>query len=103
MDPASDRQRHDFKDGICKYGFAISQGAYTEAARKVFEVLDRPEKVLSGREYLIGDNFASAGVFLYKPKIRFIIAYYGLFECDLFTIRYQWPNICNYQLNKAFQ
>ena len=76
MEPASDRQRHDFKDGICKYDFAISQGAYTEAARKIFEVLDRPEKVLSGREYLIGDKFASAGVFPYKPKIRFIIAYY---------------------------
>ncbi len=44
----------DFNNGVYRAGFARSQDAYEEAARKIFVCLDMMEKLLGERRYLAG-------------------------------------------------
>ena len=41
-------------DGVYKAGFATSQQAYDAAVVPLFESLDRLEKTLEGKDYLVG-------------------------------------------------
>ncbi len=45
-----------FNNGVYRAGFARSQEAYEEAARKVFICLDDMERLLGARRYLAGDR-----------------------------------------------
>lgn len=54
-----------FADGVYKSGFATTQEAYETAVLKVFESLDRVEKMLEGKEYLIGDRLTEADIRLF--------------------------------------
>ena len=99
-----------------KSGFATSQEAYTKAVTKVFEALDQLEKMLSGREYLIGDHLTEADVRLFVTivsfrellcgimrivaagfdasfQVRFDPVYVGHFKCNKTTIRYGYPEL----------
>ena len=48
-----------------KAGFAVTQKAYEDAVIPLFESLDRLEKILAGKEYLIGDRLTEADVRLF--------------------------------------
>ena len=49
-----------FNNGVYRAGFARSQEAYEEAARKVFHCLDTLEGLLGARRYLAGDRITEA-------------------------------------------
>ena len=58
-------------DGVYKSGFATTQGAYEKAVIPLFESLDRLEKMLQGKDYLIGDQLTEADIRLFVTIIRF--------------------------------
>ncbi|KIJ36716.1 hypothetical protein M422DRAFT_232298 [Sphaerobolus stellatus SS14] len=80
-------------NGVYKAGFAKTQEAYDSGIRPLFDSLDRLEKILHGKEYLVGDRLTEADVRLYTTIIRFDTAYHGIFKCNLRTIRDGYPNI----------
>ena len=40
-------------DGVYRSGFATTQEAYSKAVKEVFEALDKTEKLLTGKDYLV--------------------------------------------------
>ena len=52
-------------DGVYKAGFATTQKAYEEAVVTLFDSLDRVEKILAGKDYLIGNQLTEADVRLF--------------------------------------
>lgn len=54
-----------FKDGVYKTGFAATQEAYEAAVVPLFDSLDRLEKILTGKDYLVGDRLTEADVRLF--------------------------------------
>lgn len=58
------------KDGVYRSGFAQSQEAYQKAVVQVFEALDKLEKILTGKDYLIGDQLTEADIRLFVTIVR---------------------------------
>lgn len=52
-------------DGVYKAGFATTQAAYEKAVHAVFESLDRLEKILQGKDYLVGNVLTEADIRLF--------------------------------------
>ncbi|KAI0628529.1 glutathione S-transferase [Trametes polyzona] len=80
-------------NGVYKAGFATTQQAYEAAVIPLFDSLDRLEKILTGKEYLVGDQLTEADVRLFVTIVRFDPVYVGHFKCNLRTIRYGYPAI----------
>ena len=76
-----------------KSGFASTQTAYEAAVTPLFESLDRLEKMLTGKDYLIGDRLTEADVRLFVTIVRFDPVYVGHFKCNIRTIRDGYPAI----------
>ena len=53
-----------------KAGFAKSQSAYETAVVPLFESLDRLEKILEGKDYLVGDQLTEADLRLFVTIVR---------------------------------
>lgn len=79
-------------NGVYKAGFARSQEAYEEAARGVFELLDRYEELLGRQRFLTGELLTEADVFLFTTLFRFDPVYYLHFKCNLKRIA-DYPNL----------
>jgi len=95
-------------NGVYKSGFATSFPAYRTAVVALFESLDRVEKMLTGKTYLVGDRLTEADIRLFVTIIRFDPVYVGHFKCNLRSIRHGYPNIHTwlrrlYWQNDAFQ
>ncbi|KAH8113795.1 glutathione S-transferase [Phellopilus nigrolimitatus] len=95
-------------NGVYKAGFATTQGAYEKAVTLVFDSLDRLEPLLAGKDFLIGGHLTEADVRLYVTIVRFDIAYFGQFKCNVRSIRAGYPNIHRwlrklYWTNSAFE
>ncbi|KAJ3486217.1 hypothetical protein NLI96_g4395 [Meripilus lineatus] len=80
-------------NGVYRSGFAQSQEAYQKAVVQVFEALDKLEKILTGKDYLIGDQLTEADIRLFVTIIRFDPVYVGHFKCNFRTIRDGYPAI----------
>lgn len=85
----------NFNNGVYRAGFARSQEAYESAARDVFETLDMLEARLEKSRFLVGDTMTEADIRLFPTLIRFDVAYYGAFKCNLRRIE-DYPNLSNY-------
>ncbi|KAA1472484.1 glutathione S-transferase [Dentipellis sp. KUC8613] len=95
-------------NGVYRSGFARSFGAYREAVVALFQSLDRVEKLLEGKDYLIGNKLTEADIRLFVTIIRFDPVYVGHFKCNIRDIRNGYPNIHRwlrrlYWENDAFQ
>ena len=62
-------------DGVYKSGFATTQAAYEKAIVEVFDALDKVEKILTGKDYLVGDRLTEADVRLWVTIVCFEINY----------------------------
>ncbi|KAJ7645867.1 glutathione S-transferase [Mycena rosella] len=69
------------------------QTAYEKAVVNLFAGLDRIEKILTGKDYLVGGQLTEADVRLFVTIIRFDPAYVGQFKCNIRTIRDGYPAI----------
>lgn len=57
-------------DGVYKSGFATTQQAYEAAVVPLFNSLDRLEKMLTGKDYLVGDRLTEADIRLFVTIVR---------------------------------
>jgi putative glutathione S-transferase len=73
----------DFNNGVYQAGFAGSQAAYEEAVSKVFATLDWMEQRLSTATWLVGDQLTETDIRAFVTLVRFELAYYSLFKCNL--------------------
>jgi putative glutathione S-transferase len=82
-------------DGVYQAGFATSQAAYEQAARRVFDALDGLETRLASRRYLFGSRIVETDWRLFVTLIRFDAVYHGHFKCNLRRIA-DYPNLFGY-------
>jgi len=80
-------------NGVYRSGFASTQEAYLTAVNDVFSSLDKLEKMLQGKDYLVGDKLTEADIRLWVTIIRFDPVYVGHFKCNQGTIRHDYPAI----------
>jgi putative glutathione S-transferase len=77
-------------NGVYKTGFASTQQAYEDNVFPLFKSLDRLEEHLgesAHQPYLFGANISEADIRLFTTMIRFDVAYYPIFKCNLKMIR----------------
>ncbi|KAI0760534.1 glutathione S-transferase, partial [Fomes fomentarius] len=72
-------------NGVYKAGFATSQKAYEAAVIPLFQSLDRLEKILTGKDYLVGNQLTEADIRLFVTIVRFDPVYVGHFKCNIRT------------------
>ncbi|MDR3494836.1 MAG: glutathione S-transferase C-terminal domain-containing protein, partial [Ancalomicrobiaceae bacterium] len=82
-------------NGVYRAGFASTQGAYEEAVRPLFQMLDRLEQRLSDMRYLFGNRLTEADWRLFTTLIRFDAVYVGHFKCNIKRIA-DYPNLTRY-------
>ena len=82
-------------NGVYKTGFAATQEAYERNLFPLFESLDRLERHLGekGGPYLMGECVTEADIRLYTTMIRFDVAYYNIFLCNLKMVRHDYPRL----------
>jgi len=98
----------NINNGVYRSGFASTQEAYQKAVNDVFEALDKVEKILTGKDYLVGNTLTEADIRLWVTIIRFDPVYVGHFKCNIRTIRDGYPAIHTwmqklYWNNEAFR
>lgn len=85
-------------NGVYRCGFAGSQSAYDRACRDVFAELDLLEAILAKQRFLLGptiDDITEADWRLFSTLLRFDLAYYSRFRCNLKRI-IDYPNLWAY-------
>lgn len=85
----------NFNNGVYRAGFATRQKAYEDAARAVFDCLDRLERRLADRRYLTGPQITEADWRLFTTLIRFDSVYHGHFKLNRRRIL-DYPNLWGY-------
>ncbi|KAF2854180.1 hypothetical protein T440DRAFT_486779 [Plenodomus tracheiphilus IPT5] len=96
IDELNDWVYDTVNNGVYKVGLTKSPAAYTEHLTRLFQSLDRLEDHLSKPEhqpYLFGPYLTEADVRLYTTAIRFDVAYYPFFQCNLKMIRLDYPHL----------
>jgi glutathionyl-hydroquinone reductase len=82
--------------GVYRTGFATMQQAYESNLLSLFESLDRLEEHLGKpghSPYAFGEYVTEADIRLYIRLIRFHVAYYNIFKCNLKMIRHDYPRL----------
>jgi putative glutathione S-transferase len=101
IDRINDFVYANLNNGVYRAGFARSQEAYDDAARKVFDCLDTMEQLLAERRYLAGDRITEADWRAFPTLLRFDLVYYSHFKCNLRRVQ-DYPNLGNY-LRELYQ
>ncbi|RFU30145.1 hypothetical protein B7463_g6218, partial [Scytalidium lignicola] len=96
IDEINDWIYNTVNNGVYKTGFAFTQEAYNDNVDKVFQSLDRLEKLLSEpahQPFLFGEHITEADLRLFPTIIRFDVAYVPIFMCNLGTVRHNYPSL----------
>ena len=83
LDMVNDRLYDGFNNGVYRAGFATTQDAYEEAVQDVFATLAWMEERLGRAHWLVGDRLTEADIRAFVTLVRFDLAYFGLFKCNL--------------------
>lgn len=89
-------------NGVYKCGFAGTQEAYDASLYPLFQSLNRLEEHLKDtahQPYLFGEHITEADIRLYTTMIRFDVAYYQIFNCNLRMIRHGYPRLYRWLRN----
>lgn len=95
IDALNERVYDRVNNGVYKAGFATTAEAYEQAFWPLFEMLDKLDKRLADRRYLLGDSLTEADWRLFTTLIRFDAVYHGHFKCNLRRIE-DYPNLSGY-------
>ncbi|MCP5237126.1 MAG: glutathione S-transferase C-terminal domain-containing protein [Zoogloeaceae bacterium] len=95
IDACNGRLYDDFNNGVYRAGFATSQTAYEEAVSQVFATLDWLERRLGQSTWLVGEQLTESDIRAFVTLIRFELAYYGLFKCNLRPLS-AYPSVLAY-------
>ena len=95
IDALNERIYHAVNNGVYCAGFATTQKAYDEAVHPLFETLDWLDARLGEGRYLLGDALTEADWRLFPTLLRFDLAYYGNFKCNLRRVQ-DLPNLWGY-------
>ena len=95
IDRWNDLTYNTLNNGVYRSGFASSQEAYDEAVVQVFATLDMLEAHLADNRYLCGERFTEADIRAFPTLIRFDVAYFGAFKCNLRRLM-DYPNVWAY-------
>ena len=101
IDRINDFVYSHLNNGVYRAGFARSQEAYDDAAKKVFMCLDQMEGWLADRRYLAGGRITEADWRAFPTLLRFDPVYHGHFKCNLRRVQ-DYPNLANY-LRELYQ
>lgn len=82
-------------NGVYRCGFAASQEAYDDAYERLFATLDRLDRRLDDRRFLIDDVQTEADWRLFTTLVRFDPVYYGHFKCNMRRL-IDYPNLWAY-------
>ncbi|KAL0959893.1 hypothetical protein HGRIS_011561 [Hohenbuehelia grisea] len=93
IDELNDWIYPNINNGVYRSGFATTQEAYGKAVVEVFDALEKLEKILDGKDYLVGGQLTEADIRLWVTIIRFDPVYVGHFKCNFKTIRGGYPAI----------
>lgn len=94
IDTMNDWVYNTVNNGVYKVGFSKSQQAYEENIYPLFASLDRLEEHLGhGKSFLFGDSITEADIRLYTTIARFDVAYHSVFQCNLKSIRHDYPRL----------
>lgn len=83
IDRWNDLIYHTVNNGVYRGGLAATQEAYEEAVTALFATLARLEERLATQRYLVGNSLTEADWRLFPTLVRFDVAYYGAFLCNL--------------------
>ncbi|EXJ77894.1 glutathione S-transferase [Capronia epimyces CBS 606.96] len=102
IDSLNDWVYNTVNNGVYKCGLATSQEAYDSNIYPLFKSLDRLEAHLADpahQPYLFGEQITEADIRLYTTLARFDVAYHGIFQCNLKTIRHDYPRLSRWLRN----
>jgi putative glutathione S-transferase len=77
----------NINNGVYLTGFALNQRMYEKNFDALFQALDRIDKRLEGKTYLVGEKLTEADIRLYTTLVRFDPVYYVHFKCNRTLIR----------------
>jgi putative glutathione S-transferase len=83
IDALEDEIYDGLNNAVYQAGFATTQEAYEEAARRVFATLDRLEERLTSQRFLFGATITEADWRLFTTLVRFDPVYHHHFKCNL--------------------
>lgn len=95
IDSMNDLLFDKVNNGVYKAGFATNQQVYETAVDALFETLDALEERLARQRYLVGDQLTESDIRLFVTLVRFDVAYYGHFKCNLRRI-VDYPHLWAY-------
>jgi putative glutathione S-transferase len=85
----------DVNNAPYRAGFARTQALYEEAVFALFDSLDILDHRLASRRFLCGEALTEADVRLFPTLIRFDVAYYSHFKCNLRRLA-DYPHLARY-------
>ena len=86
VDMLNERIYETVNNGVYRAGFATTQAAYEAAVHPLFDTLDFLEERLATRRYLFGVQPLETDWRLFVTLVRFDVAYFGLFKCNLHRV-----------------
>ncbi len=82
-------------NGVYRAGFASKQAPYDQAVDRLFAALDRYDRLLADRRFIMGDRPTEADLCLFTTLVRFDQVYHTHFMCNKQYI-HQYDNLWPY-------